>query len=69
MKLPGYATTEGTERYRKRFEGRVAPEHFRQSQSLWMSSIGIGTYLGNYDPETDRLYHDAIVRAVDPAAM
>jgi aryl-alcohol dehydrogenase-like predicted oxidoreductase len=65
MKLPGYATTEGTERYRKRFEGRLAPEHFRQSQTLWMSSIGLGTYLGNHDAETDRLYHDAVVRAVE----
>ncbi len=65
MKLPGYATTAGTERYRSRFEGRLAPEHFRQSQTLWMSSIGLGTYLGNYDAETDRLYHDAVVRAVE----
>jgi aryl-alcohol dehydrogenase-like predicted oxidoreductase len=30
-----------------------------------MSSIGIGTYLGNHDAETDRLYHDAIVRVVE----
>jgi aryl-alcohol dehydrogenase-like predicted oxidoreductase len=65
MKLSGYATTEGTERYRKRFEGRLAPEHFRQSQTLWMSSIGLGTYLGNHDAETDRLYHSAVVRAVE----
>ena len=65
MKIQGSATAEGTERYRKRFEGRIAPEHFRQSQGLWLSSIGIGTYLGNHDAETDKLYHDAIVRAVE----
>jgi aryl-alcohol dehydrogenase-like predicted oxidoreductase len=65
MRLPGYATTEGTERYRKRFDGRLAPEHFRQSQTLWMSTIGLGTYLGNHDAETDRLYHDAVVRAME----
>ncbi len=65
MKLPGYATTQGTDRYRKRFEQTLAPEHFRQSQTLWMSSIGLGTYLGNHDAETDRLYHDAVVRAVE----
>jgi aryl-alcohol dehydrogenase-like predicted oxidoreductase len=64
MKLPGYATTEGTERYRKRFETSLAPEHFRQSQTLWISSIGLGTYLGNHDAETDRLYHQAVVQAV-----
>jgi aryl-alcohol dehydrogenase-like predicted oxidoreductase len=65
MKLPGAATREGTERYRKRFEGRIPPEHFCNAQGLWLSSIGIGTYLGNYDEETDRLYHDATVRAVE----
>jgi aryl-alcohol dehydrogenase-like predicted oxidoreductase len=65
MKLPGYAASEGTERYRKRFEKRLAAEHFRQSQNLWISSIGLGTYLGNHDAETDRLYHQAVVRAVE----
>jgi aryl-alcohol dehydrogenase-like predicted oxidoreductase len=65
MKLPGYATPSGTEWYRKRFAKSVAPEHFRQSQNLWLSSIGLGTYLGNYDAETDQLYHRAVVRAVE----
>jgi aryl-alcohol dehydrogenase-like predicted oxidoreductase len=65
MKLQGSATAEGTERYRKRFEGKIPAGHFRQSQGLWLSSIGIGTYLGNHDAETDELYHDAIVRAVE----
>jgi aryl-alcohol dehydrogenase-like predicted oxidoreductase len=65
MKLSGHATASGTERYRKRFENSVAPEHFRRSQDLWMSSIGLGTYLGNYDAETDQLYHRSIVRAVE----
>jgi aryl-alcohol dehydrogenase-like predicted oxidoreductase len=65
MKLAGYATTSGTERYRKRFEKSVAPEHFRHSQNLLISSIGLGTYLGDCDAETDRLYHGAIVRAVE----
>ena len=65
MKLAGSATKQATERYRKRFEGRVPPEHFRSSQGLWLSSIGIGTYLGNHDAETDKLYHNAIVHAVE----
>ena len=43
MKLQGSATAEGTERYRKRFEGKIPSGHFRQSQGLWLSSIGIGT--------------------------
>lgn len=65
MKLSGYATLEGTNRYCKRFDGKIPLEHFRQSQSLWMSSIGIGTYLGNYDDATDQAYHQAVVRAVE----
>ncbi len=65
MKLPGLATTEGTDRYRKRFAGMIAPESFRQAQGLWLSSIGIGTYLGNYDEITDQQYHDAVIRSVE----
>jgi aryl-alcohol dehydrogenase-like predicted oxidoreductase len=65
MRVPGFATTEGTGRYRRRFEGNLPAEHFRQSQDLWMSSIGMGTYLGDHDAQTDRLYHDAMVRAVE----
>lgn len=65
MRTPGWATSEGTDRYRKRFDDRIPAEHFRQAGSLWMSSIGLGTYLGNYDDATDRQYHQAIVRAVE----
>ena len=65
MKLQGSAMAEGTDRYRKRFAGRIPSGHFRQSQGLWLSSIGIGTYLGNHDAETDKLYHDAIIHSVE----
>jgi aryl-alcohol dehydrogenase-like predicted oxidoreductase len=65
MKLSGAATAEGTDRYRKRFAGKIPPEHFRQAHGLWMSSIGIGTYLGNHDDATDEQYRQAIVRAVE----
>lgn len=65
MKLPESATAAGTERYRRRFEGRIPLEHFRHEQGLWMSSIGIGTYLGNHDEATDRQYCDAVVRALE----
>ena len=65
MKLAGWATPEGTERYRKRFEGEIPPGHFQHAEALWLSSIGIGTYLGNHDAEADRLYHDSVVRAVE----
>ena len=64
MRMPGAATLEATDRYRKRF-AEIPLEHFRRTHGLWMSSIGIGTYLGNHDDATDRQYRDAIVRAVE----
>ena len=39
--------------------------HFREQQGLRLSSIGIGTYLGNADEATDQNYTRAIVRAVE----
>ncbi len=65
MTLPGFATTEGTGRYRERFAGTAAEGHFRFEQDLWLSSIGLGTYMGDWDDETDRSYADAITRAVE----
>jgi aryl-alcohol dehydrogenase-like predicted oxidoreductase len=58
------ATQEGTERYRKRFDGKIPAEHFRQAHGVLMSSIGIGSYLGNYDDATDQEYHQAVVHAL-----
>jgi aryl-alcohol dehydrogenase-like predicted oxidoreductase len=64
MALPGHATTEGTARYRERFAGSVAEKHFHFEQGLWLSSIGVGTYLGDADEETDRSYTESVARAV-----
>jgi aryl-alcohol dehydrogenase-like predicted oxidoreductase len=63
MSSANYATPEGTARYRERFPG-AAKDHFREREGLQLSSIGIGTYLGNPDEATDARYHDAVVRAV-----
>lgn len=59
-----HATAAGTARYVQRFAGRAARDHFRVRESLHLSSIGIGTYLGNPDEDTDTRYRDAVVRAV-----
>ena len=59
-----HATPEGTERYRKRSTGKLDPGHFRSALGLWFSSIGCGTYLGEPDEKTDRLYLEAILSAV-----
>lgn len=59
-----FATTEGTARYKNRFQNALDPGHFRRSQNLWFSSIGIGTYLGDPDETTDRSSLDAILQTV-----
>ena len=58
------ATPEGTRRYRDRLRGEATNGHFRESNGLTMSSIGLGTYLGESDDETDARYRESIVRAV-----
>lgn len=61
---PGFATLEGTRRFAARFEDLAAAGHFRERQGLMVSSVGIGTYLGEPDPATDRDYREAITAAV-----
>src|ERR1041385_794639 len=62
------ATTEGTKRYYERFADRAANGHFRKQQDLVLSSIGIGTYLGNPDETTNANSTHAAVRAVQLGA-
>jgi aryl-alcohol dehydrogenase-like predicted oxidoreductase len=65
-RMPGCATAQGTLRYAARFQGRAAAGHFRDVQAgLVLSSIGIGTYLGEPDEATDKGYANAVVAAVE----
>src|SRR5579864_5737469 len=59
------ATKEGTTRYAQRFAGRAARGHFREAQRMVLSSLGIGTYLGQPNEKTDEAYAAAIVAAVE----
>jgi aryl-alcohol dehydrogenase-like predicted oxidoreductase len=59
------ATNEGTTHYAKRFAGRAAEGHFRKAHELVLSSLGIGTYLGQPDDKTDEGYTAAVVAAVE----
>src|SRR5438094_5039803 len=59
------ATKEGTMRYAQRFAGRAADGHFRETQRMELSSLGVGTYLGQPDEKTDVAYTTAIVAAVE----
>ncbi len=59
------ATAEGTQRYAERLSAMTAPGHFRKQQNLCISSIGLGTYLGHWDDATDKMYTEAVKRAVE----
>ena len=65
------ATALGTSRYRERFQATLAGGHFKPalgdsgSGPLWLSSIGLGTYLGHHDSATDESYRAAAIRAAE----
>ncbi len=76
MSIQGFATPEGTRRYRDRMEGQstgglsIAEGHFRETpQHLHLSSLGMGTYLGAVDQEASHLMSQAVVRSVASGAV
>jgi aryl-alcohol dehydrogenase-like predicted oxidoreductase len=66
----GFATAVGTARYRDRFAALHDAGHFRRpagvagAEELWLSSIGLGTYLGEPDGSADEGYTEAITAAL-----
>ena len=68
--IAGFATPEGTARYRERFPQLAEADFFRHPENvpsgreLWLSSIGLGTYLGEPDGEADAAYIEAISLAL-----
>lgn len=76
MAIKGYATPEGTRRYRERYEGQdregvgIAEGHFRETpQGLHLTSLGMGTYLGGLDEDTSLDMRAAAVRSVKSGAV
>lgn len=68
-RTPGRATPQGTLRYAARFQGRAAAGHFREIPGgLHLSSIGIGTYLGEPDVAADKGYAAAVAAAIEGGA-
>jgi aryl-alcohol dehydrogenase-like predicted oxidoreductase len=64
--IAGFATPEGTARYRARFSQLAEAEFYRRTheRGIWLSSIGLGTYLGEPDDQADAAYVEAISLAV-----
>src|ERR1700674_4224200 len=63
--MNSHATAESTKRYADRFNGVAAPGHFREVQALALSSLGIGTYLGQPDDKTDGNYAASVMASVE----
>ncbi len=59
------ATTDGTARYRARFDSVFQPDYFREALGVHASSIGIGTYLGDSTDDVDAAYRAAIRHAIE----
>jgi aryl-alcohol dehydrogenase-like predicted oxidoreductase len=65
--MKGYATSQGTGSYAKEMidSNKVHPSHFRIINDLYLSSLGMGTYLGGYDKNTDNLVTQAVVESIE----
>ena len=61
--VSGFATPEGTANFAKR-QSKVARNHFKNFSGLSLSSVGIGTYLGNPDDTTDTMVKEAVKASV-----
>src|ERR1700687_3586082 len=61
--ISGYATSDGTTNFAQR-QSNVAKNHFKNFAGLSLSSVGIGTYLGNPDDITDKLVTESTKTSV-----
>jgi aryl-alcohol dehydrogenase-like predicted oxidoreductase len=68
--LEGYATPEGTKKYIEYAISQGRPRsHFKSFDSLHLSSIGMGTYLGQLSEEDDQAVENAIYQSVKSGAI
>ena len=61
--IQGCASPAGTLNFSKKNKD-VKLENFRKAQNLTLSNVGIGTYLGNPDDQTDQLVINAIKKSI-----
>jgi aryl-alcohol dehydrogenase-like predicted oxidoreductase len=63
--VEGRATPEGTQRFRKRFENGQIDHFYRPlSDGVFVSSLGLGTYLGECDDTEDSRYTATVIAAL-----
>jgi len=59
--LAGFATPEGTKKFSEKF---AVSQNYKTIQNLTLSNVGIGTYLGNPDSQTDALVEEAVKKSI-----
>ena len=60
--INGFATPEGTANFAKKTQ--ADPTNFRVAKGLTLSNVGVGTYLGQPDSETDQLVKNAVKKSI-----
>ena len=68
--LDGYATSNGTKKFLEYAIQKGKPDrHFRLVDELYLSSIGIGTYLGQPNTEDDKDMENAIYESIKSGSV
>ena len=68
--VEGFATSEGTKNYTEYAMSQGRPiSHFKSFDSLHLSSIGMGTYLGQPSEEDDQAVENAVFESVKSGAI
>ena len=60
--IPGFASPDGTQKFAK--NSGVNEGNFKKFENLHLSNIGIGTYLGDPDTQTDQLVTNAVKKSI-----
>ena len=61
--ITGYATPEGTKKFAEK-QNENTQKNYKNIQNLTLSNVGVGTYLGNPDIETDYLVQNAVKKSI-----
>ena len=61
--ISGFATPEGTKNFTVKHD-TIPEKNFNVFQNLSLSNVGIGTYLGNPDSDTDNIVKNAVKKSV-----
>ena len=61
--ITGFATPEGTKKFVERHT-EIPKQNYTNIHNLILSNVGIGTYLGNPDIETDKLVEAAVKKSI-----